>query len=90
MVEPEVPHEFEQGPWARIERRGALALMKALPESIRSQLVATRSMGSIAILFAIFRIFQPGGLGERTALLRHLVEVKVPNGSQPFETGGGG
>ena len=58
-VEPEVPYEFEQGPWARIERRVALALMKALPESIRS--VATRSTGSIAILFAaVFRIF-PGG-----------------------------
>ena len=34
-VEPEVPFEFEQGLWARIERRGALALLKALPESIK-------------------------------------------------------
>lgn len=50
-----------------------------MPEGIRTELVATSSMGSIAILFAIFRIFQPGGLGERSALLKHLVEARAPN-----------
>ena len=76
---PEVPQAFENGPWARVERRGSLALLKAMPEGIRTELVATRSMGSIAILFAIFRIFQPGGLGERSALLKHLAEARAPN-----------
>jgi hypothetical protein len=91
-VEPEVPCEFEQGPWARIERRVALALMKALPESIRS--VATRSMGSIAILFAaVFRIF-PGGWEREQRCCdtwqNSRCRIGWENGSQPFETGGGG
>ena len=79
-VVPDVPQAFENGPWARVERRGSLALLKAMPEGIRAELVATRAMGSIAILFAVFKIYQPGGLGEKTALLRHLVDVKAPSG----------
>ena len=92
---PEVPQAFENGPWARVERRGSLALLKAMPEGIRTELVATRSMGSIAILFAIFRIFQPEGLGERSALLKHLVEASAANEVGEWTTalwncGGGG
>ena len=86
LVAPEVPQIFENGPWARIERRGALALLKALPEGIRMELVATRSMG----LFAIFHLLQPGGLGERTALLKYWYkprrQMRWESGSQPFET----
>ena len=30
------------------------------------------------MIFKVLRVYQPGGLGERTALLRQLVDQKVP------------
>ena len=54
-------------------------LLKALPESLRSELVAQREVSSIGIMFKVLRVYQPGGLGERTTLLKQLVDQKVPS-----------
>ena len=72
------PESFKNMPWARIEQRGQVVLLRALPESLRQELVAQREMGSIQIVFKILRVYQPGGLAERTTLLRQLVEQRVP------------
>lgn len=76
---PVSPPALQVPPWLRIEQRGSVALLKALPESLRSELVAQREVSSIGIMFKILRVYQPGGLGERTTLLRQLVDQKVPN-----------
>ena len=55
-----------------------MALLKALPESLRSELVAQREVSSVGIMFKVPRVYQPGGLGERTTLLKQLVDQKVP------------
>ena len=47
-----------------------MALLKAIPESLRAELVSQREVGSVSIIFKILRVYQPGGLGERTAMLR--------------------
>ena len=75
---PTVPASFQSAPWLRVEQRGSVALLKAIPESIRSELIAQREVGSIHVIFKVLRVYQPGGLGERTALLRQLVDQKVP------------
>ena len=75
---PVSPPAFQVAPWLRIEQRGSVALLKALPESLRSELVAQREVSSIGILFKVLRVYQPGGLGERTTLLKQLVDQKVP------------
>ena len=36
-------------------------------------------MGSVSIIFKILRVYQPGGLGERTTLLKQLVDQKIPS-----------
>ena len=72
------PPAFQVPPWLRIEQRGSVALLKALPESLRSELVAQREVSSIGIMFKVLRVYQPGGLGERTTLLKQLVDQKVP------------
>ena len=73
-----VPDSFQRAPWLRVEQRGSVALLKAIPETIRSELIAQREVGSIHIIFKVLRVYQPGGLGERTALLKQLVDQKVP------------
>ena len=73
------PPAFQRAPWLRIEQRGSVALLKAIPESIRSELVSQREVGSVSIIYKILRVYQPGGLGERTTLLKQLVDQRVPN-----------
>ena len=75
---PVSPPSFQVAPWLRIEQRGSVALLKAIPESLRTELVAQREVSSIGIMFKILRVYQPGGLGERTTLLKQLVDQKVP------------
>ena len=75
-LNPVSPPAFQVAPWLRIEQRGSVALLKALPESLRSEL---REVSSIGIMFKILRVYQPGGLGERTTLLKQLVDQKVPS-----------
>ena len=72
------PPAFQRPPWLRIEQRGSVALLKAVPESLRSELVSQREVGSVSIVFKVLRVYQPGGLGERTTLLKQLVDLKVP------------
>ena len=76
---PVTPPAFQAPPWLRIEQRGSVALLKAVPESLRSELVAQREVSSIGIMFKVLRVYQPGGLGERTTLLKQLVDQKVPS-----------
>ena len=73
------PVSFAQSPWSRVEQRGSVALLKALPESIKQEVITSRDVGSVPILFRILKTYQPGGLAERSTLLRQLVEQKVPS-----------
>ena len=75
---PVAPPAFQRPPWLRIEQRGSVALLKAIPDSIRAELVSQREVGSVSIIFKILRVYQPGGLGERTTLLKQLVDQKIP------------
>ena len=56
-----------------------MALLKAIQESIRSELVSQREVNSVSIVYKILRVYQPGCLGERKTLLKQLVEQKVPS-----------
>ena len=50
-------------------------LQTAIPQTIRDELVATRSLrcvGVICLICHVLRLFQPGGLPERTRLLEQL------------------
>lgn len=58
---------------------GIGGIAHAIPESLRSELVSQREVGSVGIIFKILTVYQPGGLGERTTLLKQLVDQKVPS-----------
>ena len=73
-IKAEVPRECNTV-WSRLEQRGQLMLLNAVPASIRSEMLANRASNSVDVLYALFRRYQPGGLAERSRLLRQLVEA---------------
>ena len=76
-IKTQVPMECNTV-WSRMEQRGQLMLLNAVPTSIRSETLANRASSSVDVLYALFRRYQPGGLAERSRLLRQLVEPKSP------------
>ena len=75
-----VPLAFSRAPWLRIEQRGQVALLKAVPESIGGELIAQRRADSISIIFKVLKTYQPGSLAERSSLLKQLVDQRIPSG----------
>ena len=76
-IKTQVPRECTTV-WNRLEQRGQLMLLNSVPTFIRSEILANRASSSVDILYALFRRYQPGGLAERSRLLRQLVEPKNP------------
>ena len=63
----------------RIEHRGISMLLAAIPEPLRKDLIASRSLSTTSILFKLYCTYQPGGTAERATLLKQLTEVKPGN-----------
>ena len=76
-VRPEVPAECT-GSWSRLEQRGQIMLLNALPPQLRAEVLANRATGSVDLIYAVLTHYQPGGLAEKARLLRMLVEPAVP------------
>ena len=76
-IRPRVPVECS-GVWSRLEQRGQLMLLNAVPQSIKAEILSSRTTSSVEALYALLRRYQPGGLAERSRLLRQLVEPKAP------------
>ena len=69
---PDHPHRFEGTRFSREEQRGLHLILKAIPNSLKEELVSTQRMSCIDAVAKIFCTYQPGGLKERSALLRFL------------------
>ena len=63
--------------YQRVEQRGIAMLLAVLPEQLRRDVVGSRTVSTVSILFKLHVVFQPGGGAERGALLRSLTEAKV-------------
>ena len=72
VMVPDKPQRFNTGPFTRVEQRAVSLILKAIPSHIRDDLVASRKLTSIEALCAILTTYQPGGLRERSALLKYL------------------
>ena len=82
-VGPDIPRECYTT-WARVEQRGQSMLLGALPEGLKGEVLSTRSTNTVEILYRIYVRYQPGGLGEKTLLLRQLVDGKTAGGPSEF------
>ena len=85
-LRPVLPPGCDRQPWARFEQRAQTMLLKALPEDMKSEAISSRSTTTVDLLFRILKKYQPGGLAERTHVLKQLVEGKSPNSIQDMVT----
>ena len=69
---PEKNDKLDNKKWGRLERRAASMLMAALPEQLREEIVASKSVTTMGILTKAMIQYQPGGLTERSAILNAL------------------
>ena len=65
----------------RLEQRVVPMLLKCIPELIKQDLIASRTMTVTGIMYRLWTIFQPGGSSERVSILKQLTEPKVAAGA---------
>ena len=53
-------------------------ILRALPEEMKSEAISSRATSTVELLFRVLKKYQPGGLSERTHVLKQLVEAKQP------------
>ena len=70
------PEELNNPQFARVEKRGVSMLLAAIPDSLRRDLISTRTLSTTSILYKLFITYQPGGSAERGFLLKQLTETK--------------
>ena len=75
LLRPDLPEDLQHHTFARLESRAVSMLLHAVPESVSSQALATRSLSTVGLLFQILKQYQPGGLGERQELLKSLTDL---------------
>ena len=75
LLRADLPEDLRHHTFARLEPRAVSMILHAVPESIASQALATRSLSTVGLLFQILKQYQPGGLGERQELLRSLTDL---------------
>ena len=68
--------------YERLDQRVTTLLLQAVPRCIKDEVVATRELSTVGILYKVFRTFQPGGLGERSRLLEDLTLVPKVTSAQ--------
>ena len=71
----------------RLEQRVVPMLLKCVPESIKQDLIASRTVTVTGIMYRLWTVFQPGGSSERVSILKQLTEPKVAS-SAPDLLGG--
>ena len=78
--EPIAPASLNVAKWAKLERRMATLMLKAIPEAQRDEVVAMKRLSVFAILAHLHTSYCPGGVSEKQMLLRNLEEPSEPTG----------
>ena len=71
------PNRFEKGLYVRVEQKAVSLLLKAVPAQIKEDVVSALRLTSIEIIGTILATYEPGGLKERTALLKYLTSPEA-------------
>ena len=71
------PKNLQEGRQSeRLSQRVTTMLIEALPQSLRSELIATRKLEVNEILFHMHKVYQPGGIAERQQMLASITSTK--------------
>ena len=76
-LRPQAPAEASK--WPRTEQRAVTMLLACLPEGVRRDLIASRRLSTVEIIYKLLITYQPGGPQERTVLLEDITEDRLGN-----------
>ena len=62
------------GSLSRVEERGSVLLLQALPSELQTEVVSTRALNCAALLSLTMSRFQPGGSAEKATMLAYLTQ----------------
>ena len=77
-LKPSRQDRFDTGPFTRVEHRAVSLLLKAVPDAVKDEAVSQRRLSSIELVGLVLTTYQPGGLRERSALLKYLTAPETP------------
>ncbi|CAE7233153.1 RE1 [Symbiodinium natans] len=84
-IQPEDADFAVKGRWTRVNARACQLLLNAVPEVVRSDLIARRATQDVTqLVFRLFVLYQPGGSSERGHTLAQL--QSPPHGTNVAET----
>ena len=63
--------------WPRTEQRAVTMLLACIPDELRKDLIATRRLTTVEIVYKLLVTYQPGGPQERTVLLKDITEDRL-------------
>ena len=76
-LQPTIPDELKDPKWGRLERRVMTLLLGAMKRPAKDDAVTHRILDVPSLLYRLHVLYQPGGISERAAILKHL-EGKSP------------
>ena len=74
QIEVSLGDELSQPAYSRLEQRVTSMLLAALPENLRQDILASRLLSSVNVLYRVMIAGQPGGTAERSTLLTFLTQ----------------
>ncbi|CAE7803587.1 RE1 [Symbiodinium sp. CCMP2592] len=63
---------LKEAKWLRVDKRAATMLLQAIPDSIKTEVLANRLQTTLSILARILTIYRPGSAVERQQVLKAL------------------
>ncbi|CAE7758600.1 RE1 [Symbiodinium sp. CCMP2456] len=58
--------------WSRVDKRATSMLLASLPESVRTEILASRLTGALQVLGRVMVLYRPGSTAERQQILKAL------------------
>ncbi|CAE7246860.1 TY2B-DR3 [Symbiodinium sp. CCMP2456] len=58
--------------WLRVDKRASSMILASLPESVKTELLSSRVVGTLAMLCRVVVLYRPGSVAERQQILRAL------------------
>ena len=74
------------GNMSRVEERGSILLLQALPTDLQTEVVSVRALASSSLLFMVMSRYQPGGSTEKSMILSYLTQPHVEGQSNVHST----
>ena len=72
FLKPQIPEALKEAKWSRLERRIMTLLLGAMKRSAKEDAIARRIADVPSLLYRLHVLYQPGGVSERAAVLKHL------------------